>query len=591
MKIQLLDPLVAQRIAAGEVIERPASVIRELLDNALDAGAKTIVASVTDGGLEEIKLIDDGEGIEPEDLPLLCESHATSKVRELDDLYHIKSMGFRGEALYSIAAVSKITIASSFQGQDPYQITVDNGRKEAVLPGGPRIGTVVTVQGLFKELPARRQFLKRPSTEATMARSVLLEKALAYPERAFRFISDQTVRVDLVPTTRKQRVLDVLSLNQNIIPSEMLELYDTAGRFDLYAVCSSPALSRSDRSHIKIYVNNRPIDEYSLVQAVTYGYGELLAGGSFPYCYLFINVDPTLVDFNIHPTKREVKLRNKAEIHHQVVSMIAGQIKRSIPRLVKQEMESEDAPLLAPLYESRPAAHQSHHAGERPGRYEATSQKAPLDSEWFQKAKELLEGNRMQASRSTETDDVWAQQEDEQEFVYLGQAFNLFLVAQKQDDLFLVDQHAAHERLIFDEVRQKKHVQQLMIPLSFEVERDVDDYLLESQDVYLNLGIKLERTDDLLWQITSLPALYRNIESHVISFIQKTTGDAQEVEKGLYAVVACHAAIKAGDSVDRMMAVSLLTKVFALDEPTCPHGRTFVVRLGKNELMKAVQRT
>jgi DNA mismatch repair protein MutL len=164
------------------------------------------------------------------------------------------------------------------------------------------------------------------------------------------------------------------------------------------------------------------------------------------------------------------------------------------------------------------------------------------------------------------------------------------LVAQKKDDLYLVDQHAAHERLIFDEVREKKNVQQLMIPLSFEVERDVDAYLLESQDVYLNLGIKLERTEDLLWQIKALPALYRNIESQLIAFIQKTTGDSQEVEKGLYAVVACHAAIKAGDSVDRMMAISLLTKVFQLDEPICPHGRTFVVRLSKEELMKAVQR-
>ena len=587
MKIQLLDPLVAQRIAAGEVIERPASVMRELLDNALDAGGKTILASVTEGGLEQIMVIDDGEGIEREDLPLLCESHATSKVRELDDLYHIKSMGFRGEALYSIAAVSRITIASSYQGSDPYQITIDNGKKEAVLPGGPRTGTMVTVQGLFKELPARRQFLKRPSTEAAMARSVLLEKALAFPDRAFRFISDQTVRVDLVPTTRKQRVLDVLSLNQNIVPSEMLELYDTAGRFDLYAVCSSPALSRSDRSYIKIYVNNRPVEEYSLVQAVTYGYGELLAGGSFPYCYLFINVDPTLVDFNIHPTKREVKLRNKAEIHHQVVSMIASQIKRTIPRMVKQELEVEDAPLLAPIYQERPSSHQTHQAAERSGRYEAVPQKAPPDSDWFQKARELLD---MKSSRSTEREDIWAQQEDDQEFVYLGQAFNLFLVAQKKDDLYLVDQHAAHERLIFDEVREKKNVQQLMIPLSFEVERDVDAYLLESQDVYLNLGIKLERTEDLLWQIKALPALYRNIESQLIAFIQKTTGDSQEVEKGLYAVVACHAAIKAGDSVDRMMAISLLTKVFQLDEPTCPHGRTFVVRLSKEELMKAVQR-
>ncbi|NLK06809.1 MAG: DNA mismatch repair protein MutL, partial [Spirochaetales bacterium] len=271
MRIKLLDPLVAQRIAAGEVIERPASVLRELLDNALDAGAKTLVASVTDGGLEQIKLMDDGEGIEKEDLPLLCESHATSKVRELEDLYHIQSMGFRGEALYSIAAVSSITIESSYQGKDAFQITVDNGKKGAVLPSSTRKGTVVTVEQLFAEIPARRQFLKRPSTEATMCRQVLQEKALAFPEVAFRFLSDGKVRLDLPPATKRQRILDVLAINQNIVPSEMIELYDTAGRFSLYAVCSTPALYRSDRSHIKLFVNKRPVDEYSLVQAVTYG--------------------------------------------------------------------------------------------------------------------------------------------------------------------------------------------------------------------------------------------------------------------------------------------------------------------------------
>ncbi|MDY0244396.1 MAG: DNA mismatch repair endonuclease MutL, partial [Sphaerochaeta sp.] len=224
MRIQKLDPLVAQRIAAGEVIDRPASVIRELLDNALDAGAKQLVASVTDGGLESIKLIDDGEGIAKDDLPLLCESHATSKVHDLEDLYHIKSMGFRGEALYSIAAVSTVTIASSYQGQDAYQITVDNGIKGEVQPGGPREGTTVSVEGLFKELPARRQFLKRPSTEATMCRYVLQEKALAFPDRSFRFITDGKVRVDLPATNKKQRVLDVLAISQNIVPSEMIEL-------------------------------------------------------------------------------------------------------------------------------------------------------------------------------------------------------------------------------------------------------------------------------------------------------------------------------------------------------------------------------
>ncbi|MDD3928860.1 MAG: DNA mismatch repair endonuclease MutL [Sphaerochaeta sp.] len=591
MRIKLLDSLVAQRIAAGEVIERPASVLRELLDNALDAGATTLVASVVDGGLEQIKLMDDGEGIDKEDLPLLCESHATSKVRELEDLYHIQTMGFRGEALYSIAAVSSITIESGRQDQDAFQITIDNGKKGAVLPSGARKGTVVTVERLFAEIPARRQFLKRPSTEATMCRQVLQEKALAFPEVAFRFLSDGKIRLDLQPATKRQRILDVLALNQNIVPSEMIELYDTAGRFSLYAVCSSPALYRSDRSHIKLFVNKRPVDEYSLVQAVTYGYGELLPGGSFPYCYLFIDVDPTLVDFNIHPTKREVKLRNKAEIHHQIVSMVQSQVRRTIPRLVSQEIRSEEEPLLSALEPKH--EYSSHHSF--PGHSSASplvEQHKPVDPQWFQKAREILGNSRsVETSRSSETDDIWAMQKQDSSYEYLGQAFNLFLVAQKGDNLYLVDQHAAHERLLFDEIREKKLIQNLMIPIPFEIERDVDIYLSEHQDVYLNLGIKLERQEDLIWQVLSLPALYRSIEKEVVSFIQTMTGDSEEVEKGLYAIVACHAAIKAGDKVDRMMALALLDKVFSMEEPVCPHGRTFVVRLEKNELAKAVGRT
>ncbi len=582
MRIHRLDPLVAQRIAAGEVIERPASVVRELVDNALDAGSSQIIVSVEEGGLREIQVIDNGTGIQGEDLPLLCESHATSKVRELDDLYHITSMGFRGEALYSIAAVSRITIQSSYQGEPAQQITVDNGVRGSVEAGGPSAGTIVTVENLFAELPARRQFLKRPATEATMARQLLIQQALAFPSISFRFIQDGKLRLDLAPTTAKGRVIDVLSLNQPVVEAEMVELGDTSDRFSLYAVASKPSLFRSDRSHIKIYVNGRPVDEYSLVQAVTYGYGEQLPGGSFPYCYLFITVDATLVDFNIHPTKREVKLRNKAEIHHQVVQMIKGQVKRAIPRLVPQPAAVQEGELFthaasstvrskAPSYTPRPQEQQR------------------IDPEWFEKAREILGENKGSSVR-TYDEMAWPQPDVQESITYLGQAFNLFLIAEKGDELYLVDQHAAHERVIFDQVRTKALSQNLLVPLTFEVERDVSSYLRTNVDVYLNLGIKLEEKEDLLWQLIAIPALYKSVEEEVVSFIRENTGDVREVEKGLWAIVACHSAIRQGDSVDRHLAMDLLEKVFALDEPVCPHGRTFVVRLTKGELIKAVGR-
>jgi DNA mismatch repair protein MutL len=583
VRIQRLDPLVAQRIAAGEVIERPASVVRELVDNALDAGGDEITVSLEEGGLSQIKVIDNGGGIAADDLILLCESHATSKVRELDDLYHITSMGFRGEALYSIAAVSTITIQSSYQGERAYQITVDNGVKGEVVPGGPAKGTIVTVDNLFSELPARRQFLKRAATEATMARQLLIQKALAFPERSFRLYQDGKLRLDLAPTTAKGRVIDVLSLNQPVAESEMVELSTQADRYSLYAVASKGSLFRSDRSHIKIYVNGRPVDEYSLVQAVTYGYGEQLPGGSFPYCYLFITVDPTLVDFNIHPTKREVKIRNKAEIHHQVGVMIRSQLKGSIPRLTPQPARY-DRELFTPTGETHVRSGKSAYTPR------AMERSTPIDPEWFEKAREILGEHKGSTTKSYDEMEWGKPVGQEERFIYLGQAFNLFLIAQKGDELYLVDQHAAHERLIFDQVRSKTLSQNLLIPLPFEVSEDVGDYLRANVDIYLNLGIKVEEKEALLWQLVAVPALYKSIEDEVVSFIQKNTGDSSEVEKGLWAIVACHSAIRQGDVVDRHLAEELLEKVFALDEPVCPHGRTFVVRLAKDELIKAVGR-
>lgn len=602
--IARLDPLVARRIAAGEVVDRPSSVVRELVDNAIDAKPTHITLSIDAGGIDRITVIDDGSGIAPEDLPLACESHATSKIHSLDDLYQIRTMGFRGEALSSISAVSRTTIASALPEKDPFSIIVDNGDVHEVTPGGPLKGTTVTVEDLFLHLPARRQFLKRPSTEAQRCREVFIEKALSEPQIAFTMVSDGTQVIDLAKAERVQRVLDVLALDTNIEPGEMQALELKAERFSLYAVCSSQAMYRSDKSGIRIFVNNRPVDEYSMVQAVTYGYGELLPGGAFPYCYLFIQDDPTLVDFNIHPTKREVKIRNKAEVHHGVTTMLRSQLKRVVPSLVA-DVRQDELPVANPIAKEdkpyEPHGYQSSFPREQHSASSAHDstfkplydEKKPIDPMWFSKAKEILgeaKKEDMRTDKSVQTGLVWQPEAAEDSFTYVGQAFNLFLICEKGDELYLIDQHAAHERILFNAIKEKKDVQKLLVPTPFDVDADVDAYLEQNQDVYVNLGIALERKGPGSWLLLSLPALFKNIEPKVIEFIQKETGDAVEVEKGLYAVVACHKAIKQGDPLDRVTATELCRKVFQLEEPVCPHGRTFVVRLKKDELMAAVGR-
>jgi DNA mismatch repair protein MutL len=596
-KIHILDPLVAQRIAAGEVIDRPSSVVRELLDNAIDANASSIIVQIEEGGIEKITVVDDGSGIAPEDLPLCCHSHATSKVTTLEDLYSLGTMGFRGEALYSIAASAKVTISSTRDGSTGATIVVDNGRESDVVPGGPNRGTRIEVAHLFAAIPARRLFLKRPSTESTMCRNVLVEKAIAFPGISFQFYDGDVLKLDLPATTPKQRVLDALANDKHLIPSETTETFDTASRFSLYAVATTPACYRTDRSHIKIYVNRRPIEEYALVQAITYGYGEMLPGGAFPYCYLFVTVDPELVDFNIHPAKREVKLRNKAEIHHQVVAMIRQQIRKSIPRLsldTKQERQGTfDLPQSTGVTEEPVFGYQGHvkDAGS-PGQqqYVPMAQK-PTDPHWFQRAKEILEKKPSDRHEESLSPPIEQQATDHVEFQYIGQIFDLFLVVQKGESVYLIDQHAAHERILYDQIRKEGGIQRLMVPLRFEVERSVDEFLSNHGTWYAEYGLDLQRSGDLEWELSSIPASWKSIEGPVVEFIgSQSAGDMAELEKRLYATIACHAAIKDGDAIDPTTAEALIRKVFALEHPVCPHGRTFVVEITKEHLWKAVGR-
>ena len=305
--IRRLDSMLAARIAAGEVIERPQSVVRELVDNALDAKADEIALSIRGGGIEEIRLADNGCGMHKEDLPLSIMQYATSKISKVDDLYDIHTMGFRGEALHSIAAVSRLTIASRREGDEAWTLSVDNLRDEKLTPGGPDRGTVVTVEELFGEIPARRAFLKRAPSEATLCRQSLLSKAMAFPSVHFTYSQDGAMKVDLPRRlSLEDRVLDILTLDERLERKSFVTLSADYGDFSLTLVTSLAGLHRSDRSRIKIYVNSRQVDEFSLVQAIVYGYGEILPGGAFPYSVLFVEDEASLVDFFIHPAKREV---------------------------------------------------------------------------------------------------------------------------------------------------------------------------------------------------------------------------------------------------------------------------------------------
>ena len=596
--IRLLDARLASRIAAGEVIERPQSILREFLDNSLDAGASEIRVEIEGGGIDRLSVIDNGSGITREDLSILGNRHATSKIHDEDDLYSITTLGFRGEALYSIGAVSKLTIKTrSADSGEASTLIIDNGTRMEIIPSGPDRGTIATAENLFSDIPARRAFLKRPQTEAQMIRSLLISKALAFPSVRFSLVSDGALRLDWPQAeTLKERAM-MLYRSEGIADADVEALHTDGEGFSVDIIAGNSAVKRSDRKEIRVYVNNRPVDDYPVQQAVTYGYGELLPGGSFPVAAVFIHDSPELADFNIHPTKREVKLRNKAEIHHAITTLIQSGIKRRIPEIVPKQPEfyldaakRTETGKSVPTYSKSPStgAYRSPDLSfsERIGSAYKESDRA-----WLEKAKALKEREAQRREERKTAETCSANEERKVSFRYIGQAFSLFLIAEVDGELLFIDQHAAHERILYDELIKQKSIQKLLVPIHIETDGISSEFLDEHSHVYTKLGIMLSKREDGEWEITALPASCRPIETEIVDFIQSSRLDENELESKLFAVIACRAAIKAGDSIDRWSAESLIEKALMLDEPACPHGRTFIIKLSEKDLRMLAGRT
>lgn len=627
--IRQLDPIVASRIAAGEVVERPSSVLRELIDNSIDAGASKISVYVDQGGIRSLTVVDNGCGMAKEDLPLACISHATSKISTLDDLFNLRTLGFRGEALSSIAACSLLTIDSNGN-----RIIVDNGHQSDILPGSVSQGTSVRMENLFEMIPARKLFLRRPQTEASECRKVFLEKALGFEKVEFLFFVDGELKIHLASAAKQKRCVDVMSMDKAFMPAQVLEMDYSCDNASLYAVASDPSCYKRDRTQVKVFVNGRVIDSFALVQAVTNAYSAALPGGAFPFFYLFIEDNPSLVDFNIHPAKRECKIRNQSQIYGCVTAMIRNALLHGVfsngsasldeqpepPTLLdssnldstdssstqaesttKAISASENPPF---KYGATPRPSEAPlHVSEPKPTTAAKPEAKPFNPSWFENAKAIMDASR-QAQRQQSLDSKTSgyernsscavsgqkQATPSADYRYIGQLFDTFLLVELGDRLLFIDQHAAHERILYDEIVAQKDVQRLIVPYQFETDRSADDFLLENSIIYADFGVELTRVEPMLWEMSTIPAVCRKNEADIATYIQNTTGDVDSARKGLFAIMACHAAIKAGDPLDSVTAKALVDKAFKLDAMVCPHGRSFTFEMSKEELYRKVGR-
>ncbi|MBN1242600.1 MAG: DNA mismatch repair endonuclease MutL [Spirochaetales bacterium] len=604
-RIRILPPETARKIAAGEVVDRPAAVVRELLDNAIDSGAREISVELEGGGLERIRVADDGSGMNGPDLAACTQPHATSKLFSIDDLETLSTLGFRGEALGSIAAVSRLTVASAVEGSGGNRLSAGPDREPVVEPFAARRGTVVEAADLFAELPARRRFMKRPASEAALCRQVLLDKALPFHELGFRYLVDGRLALRLPPATRVERVVACLAAGEE--PSLFEDLVFSGSGFSGRVVTAGPTRWRNDRRAMAVFANRRRIQEYGLVQALDWAFEGFLPGGAHPFAALLLDIDPALVDFNIHPAKREARFRDLDSVRRAVVRAVQDRLRSGLEpgRAAFAPGTAARAPgALQPGFDAFAAAGRAGPSRDAAGPAAffrpapAPGERASWDrlADFVREKREAAYGAAGSAGTEGSTEGAPSDGDgrgdgDPPPFRYIGRALGVFLAFELDGELWLLDQHAAHERVLFDRLEAEPPVvQELLVPFELPVSDEAEDAYLSEVAAELGAAGWRVAKEGGTWLLTALPAGLASADAASLLELLGRRPDPRQIGREARATTACRAAVKDGDELDPAAARELIALALALPVPRCPHGRPVAARFRKEDLFRLVER-
>jgi len=593
-KIKLLPEKLANQIAAGEVVERPASVVKELIENSLDAGARRISIAVEAGGKKRIRIQDDGEGMSRDDALLAFERHATSKIRRAEDLFAIRSLGFRGEALPSIASVARVELFTR-EPSSPVgtRVRIEAGVIKDVAEVGLAPGTTIEVKDLFFNLPARRKFLKTQDTELGHLADWVSRIALARPEVHFelshhgRTLFSAPAAQDLGQRLRHAlgaQALEFLVPLDRSFPALLPE-----GSVRIHGYVSRPEFTRASGQGLFVYINGRFVRDRFITHALHEAYRTLVPKGRYPVVALFLELPPDAVDVNVHPTKHEVRFREQVPIHEAVLESVRGAIFSRDPAVGSEESRgmARHAPT-APATASDPYRQR---VADAVSRYQPKSEAPPLRRPY--RLTPQASGLRPLPPPAPLPPLRFADLE------VIGQFHGMFIVAQSDDALILIDQHAAHERIAFERLRQdyrRDHIsiQPLLFPATLELSLREADVLKRHQDELARIGFELEPFGGSTFVVKALPAMLaaaepRRLLGDVLDELASFDRSAQIEERleHLLAVMACHAVVRgprnlSPDEIRRLLA-DMDTIPFA---SRCPHGREAVVRFPLKDLSK-----
>jgi DNA mismatch repair protein MutL len=607
-RIRLLPETVASQVAAGEVVERPASVVKELVENSLDAGARKIDVVVRRGGISLVRVIDDGCGMDRDDSLLSLERHATSKIRSAGDLQAVATLGFRGEALPSIASVSRFRLTTrEARAVAGTEIIVNGGKIEIVRDGGEAPGTQIEVRSLFYNLPARRKFLRSENTESRNIEHQLHLQAIGHPQIAFSLTRDDQMLFQLPASVRlNDRIRDLYGAD---LLQRVVEITDTSSpKIRINGFIGQAGLSRPTRSQQLVFVNRRAIESPLITGAIREGYHTALMKGQYPVTFLFLELDPAGVDVNVHPAKREVRFRDPNSVREAIVCCI----QQTLETVRAGWQEKFRAPVRPPTaVPAKPAAdltlrselsvpeetdRELPHLGASPSR--------GVDPGRTFKRDDVAGPAQGLSGRFDSASNAPAMQRDsrkraQQQFEIIGVLSKLYVLMENADGLVLVDQHAAHERILFEELRRTMEeqgvpTQKLLLPQTFDMPPRDADWIERNLSILQRMGIGIESFGPNNFKIDSLPSFLNVYDAaqfmrKVIDDLKGTGKSTSEMRLGeeMIAKTVCRHAVKANDPLRYLEVEKLIRDLLDCDLPyCCPHGRPTMIQISLAELEK-----
>jgi len=564
-RINVLSEKTVNQIAAGEVIERPASVVKELVENSLDAEADEISVEVEDGGKKRIKVKDNGYGMTKEEIELAFQKHATSKIEDIEDLDDLSSLGFRGEALPSIAAVSKVKALTKPEDQlEGTKVVLHGGDMKNIEEVGCAVGTSIEVNDLFYNTPARKKYLKKTNTELSHVSEVVTRNAIANPEVEFSLTHNGN-ELTFVPKSSSM-LENIKSIYGMDIAKKMVKVEKKLDGFSVKGYVSKPEITRTNRKHIFTYVNSRYVNNNVLKNGILDGFETLLKKGRYPLAFLDINIDPVKIDVNVHPTKTKIRFSE------------AENVREGIAEAVKEGLLQEDLVPERSVESDIEKASDEEKNLEEEKRLKGKQSRLELDEE-----REVKESKLSHMS-------------------VVGIIKDSFIVAETPSGMAVVDQHAAHERINYEKLKErvKEDIdsQKLVSPKNVELKPEEAALLRANEDLLERLGFEISHFGKTTFRIRGVPVIFGEVqEKEVLHSIldelgNLSTNSLKERREEMLKYMACHDSVTAGDKLSITNAKQLLEKLGQMDNPyTCPHGRPTIVSFAEKEIEKWFKRT